>query len=212
MPSGTRPPIPPLHAKLELQGTIWTHQYRLISYLALAGSGIGNADLNTLATTINTAYGTNVKPTVCASNVLTGVRIIYVPSVGAELQGINTTGQTGTHTGVNLDTASSCYVINWNVNRYYRGGHPRWYVPGVSADEIALGSSVSSTVRTALGTGFNAFLNAINAATTSNITSVQLGTLSFIQGGAWRVPPVFWPFATASASGLLGSQRRRIHS
>jgi hypothetical protein len=210
VPTGPRPPIPPLHAKVDLGGTFFGHAWHNIFYLALAGTGIATSDCNTLAGTINTQWGTQFKPQVPSDVVLTNVRLVYVPSVGNEILGISTTGQTGSYATAAIQDAAISYILNWNVNKYYRGGHPRWYLPGVNTGTIGTGSSVGAGMRTSLGTAMTSFLNAINAATTTNITSVQMGTVSFQSAGAWRNPPQFWPFVSGSVNGIIGTQRRRI--
>lgn len=212
MPSGPRPPIPPLIAKAEFAGIIYGHQWRNIAYLSLGGTGIGNADLNTLATSMNTAWGTRFKPLVTADCALTSIKLTYVPSVGSEIQGIATVSQTGTLAGSAVQDSSAAVVVNWNVNKYYRGGHPRWYMPGIVTTAVTNGSLISSTTRTNFAAAGNGFINDVNAMTTTNITSVVLGTLSFQHANAWRNPPSFWQFFTASVPQYLGSQRRRIRS
>lgn len=212
MPSGTRPPIPPNYAKLELAGTFLTHPWRNIGYLAISGTGIATSDLNTLAGTINTAWGTRNIANISDQCSLTSVKIVYIPSVGQEILGVSAVAKTGTRVGGFVDNASSSYLVNWNVNRYYRGGHPRWYIASALTADITNGSDLSSSMRTAFNTAFNGFLNDVNAATTTNITSVQLGTLSFQHAGAWRNPPVFWPFVSAVTAAKIATQRRRIHA
>lgn len=212
MPTGVRPPIPPLFAKLVLSGTVLAKPWRNIGYLSLGGSGIGTADLNTLAGTINTAWGTRFVSLLSDQCLLTQVQIVYIPSVGAEIVGNSTVTKTGTRIGGFVADASACYLLNWNVNKYYRGGHPRWYLPGVETADITNGSVVAGSQRTNLATAANGFLNDCNAATTTNITSTVLGTLSFQHANAWRTPPIFWPFSTAVAAGLLATQRRRIRA
>jgi hypothetical protein len=212
VPAGPKPPIPPTFAKLTLTGTLFTHIWRNVAYLALGGSGIATSDLNTLATTINTAWGTRFISTVSNDTTLTEVDLVYVPSVGNEIRGISSVAKVGTAGASTVPNASTCYLLNWNVNKYYRGGHPRWYLPGVITGTVGTGSTIGSGQRTALGTAATGFLNDVNAATTANITSCVLGTLSFQHANAWRVPPVHYPFVSVSASTFLATQRRRIHS
>ncbi len=212
MPSGARPPIPPLFAKMVVSGTNMTHQVKTVSYLALAGTSIATSDLNTLSTTINTAFNTRFLSQLGDIYLTTGVQLLYIPSVGNEIVGSSAASHQGARVGGNVADASACYLINWNVNKYYKGGHPRWYLPGVITADVTNGSTVGGTQRTNLATAANGFLNDCNAATTTNITSVQLGTLSFQHNKAWRVPPIFFPFVSGAAGAFIATQRRRIHS
>lgn len=212
MPEGKRPPVPPLHAKVELKGTIFGHATRNICYLAVAGSGIGNADMNAIASGLRTAWDARFKAVQTADASIVEIKITYIPAVGEEIVGLNTTAVTGTLAGTTVTDAAASYLVNWNVNRYYRGGKPRWYIPGVLSTAVSAGSSVDSTRRTALTTGANGFINDVNALTSTNVTSVTLGTLSFQHDKAWRATPVFWQFMTGSAGLYLVTQRRRIRS
>jgi hypothetical protein len=212
VPTGPRPPIPPGFAKLVLSGTVLSKPWRNIAYLALGGSGIGTADLNTLCGTIDTAWGTRFIANLSDQTLLTQVQLVYIPSVGAEIVGNSTVTKTGTRVGGFVADASAAFLLNWNVNKYYRGGHPRWYLPGVCTADVTNGSVIGGSIRTALAVSGNGLLNDINAATTTNITSAQLGTLSFQHANAWRTPPVFWPFSTCVVAGLLATQRRRIRA
>jgi hypothetical protein len=204
--------MPPGYAKLELAGTWLTHQWKNIGYFAVGGSGISSGDLNTAAGTMNTSWGTRFIANLSDQCSLTSVKLVYVPSVGNEVVGISTVTKTGTRVGGYIDNASSCFLINWNVNKYYRGGHPRWYVPGICTADVTNGSTVGGSMRTAIAVSANGFLNDCNAITTGGITSLVLGTLSFVHAKAWRVPPVHFPFVTASTGATIATQRRRIHS
>jgi hypothetical protein len=207
-----RPPIPPLKAKVEFQGTIFGHQWRNIAYLSVAGTGIGTADLNTLAGSIDSAWGTRLITVLSNDTTLTGVRVTYIPSVDNEIVGISTTARVCTGGASTVLDASASFVVNWQVNKYYRGGHPRWYLPGVKTGDITNGSAITSAARTGVASACNSLLNDINALTTTNITSVTLGTLSFRHDKAWRDPPVSWAFTGSSVAPYLGTQRRRIRS
>jgi len=212
MPEGKKPPIPPGFAKLTLSGTLFTHQWKNVAYLAIGGSSIATSDLNSLATTINTAWGTRFISTVSNDTVLNNVDLVYIPSVGNEIRGTSSVAKTGTAGASTVPDAAACYLLNWNVNKYYRGGHPRWYLPGVITGTMGNGSTIGSGQRSALVTAATGFLNDCNAATTTNITSTVLGTLSFQHDKAWRSPPIHFPFVSVTASGFVATQRRRIHS
>jgi len=178
----------------------------------VAGTGISSGDLNTVAGTINTAWGTRFVASLSDQCSLTSVKLVYIPTAGDERVGISTVAKVGTRVGGYVDNASSCYLINWNVNKYYRGGHPRWYLPGVETADITNGSVVASAMRTQIATAANGFLNDCNALTSGGISSMTLGTLSWVHNKAWRNPPIHFPFVTASVAATIGTQRRRIHS
>jgi hypothetical protein len=212
VPLPPRPPIPPGICKVEYAGTFLGHQWKNIAYAALGGTGIGSADLNTMAGTINTSWGTRFIASLSDQCQLNSVKLTHIPSVGNEVIGISTVAKIGARAGGFVDNSSSCMLINWNVNKYYRGGHPRWYIASVETADVTNGSLLSGGMRTQMTTAANGHLNDVNAITTSNITAVTLGTLSWVHNKAWRVPPVHFPYITASVGATIATQRRRIHS
>ena len=212
MPSGHRPPIPPGYARVALSGTTQTHKWANVFYLQLTGSSILASDLNTLAADIATAWNTDIAPQVMPSVALTGVAIVYVPSVGNEVQGTWSGSHAGTQAGSDINDASSCYVVNLNISAYYRGGHPRWYIPGVQSGSVTNGSAVGGVILTNLAAAVGSFRTAVEGFTTTNISGVLIGTMSFQTGNSWRATPLFRHFTGQSVRTTLGSQRRRLKS
>jgi hypothetical protein len=212
MPSGHRPPIPPGIARVAISGTLFTHAWTNVFYLNLGGtlSSITAADLTSVCTEIANLWNTNIAPAVVSACVLTEVGIVFVPSVGNEIQVAQNFSHAGTNAGTALQDASASYVINWSINAYYRGGHPRLYQPGVSAAQITNGSDVLTSFT--IAASWLAVMNALDAYTTTNISSIQMGTVSFATGNAWRGTPLFRKYLSATQRPKLGSQRRRILS
>jgi hypothetical protein len=212
MPTGHRPPIPPGVARVAILGTTLGHLWTNIFYVQLSGSGIVAADLNTLASDIAGFWNTNFGAAVPSTVQITEVDIVYVPSVGNEVTGSWTGSHAGTSPNTQVADAAAAYVINWLISAYYRGGHPRMYLPGVTTNNVTNGSDIGASGAAALATDAIAFKDAINGVTTTNITAVAMGTLSFQTGNSWRTTPLFRPFTGAKGALKLGSQRRRIHS
>jgi hypothetical protein len=212
MPSGHRPPIPPGVARVALLGTTQGHQWTNVFYLQLSGSGIVAADLTTLATTIANSWNTNWAPNINPSVILTKVEIVYIPSVGNEVVGAVTVSHPGTRAGVDIQNAGSSWVLNWLISAYYRGGHPRMYLAAPVVADVTNGSSLSPSDATNVTNAWLNIRSAIDAATTTNITAVLMGTLSYQTGNAWRTTPLFRPYTGCSTRTVMGSQRRRILS
>lgn len=212
MPTGPRPAPPAGTAKVTVSGTNFTHKWNNIFYLSLSGSGITSTDLDTLASTIATAWGTAWNSKLSDSATQTSVGIVYIPTAGTEVVGSWTGTNAGTRTSAQLLDASAAYVISWKTGQYYRGGHPRWYVAGVATTDITSGSAVGSTIRGQIATNLATFRGTVNSATTTHVASATMGTVSFQTGKEWRSPPIFVAFGSVTVSAVLGSQRRRIHS
>lgn len=210
MPSGHRPPIPPGVARVALSGTVQGHAWTNVFYCNLGGTGITSTDLSTLATDIGNAWNTNVATQVTSDVVLTQVAIVYVPSVGNEVNATVTMSHAGSAASTIIDNASGCFVVNMHISAYYRGGHPRLYMPGPRLADVSAGSIVNSSTATNVASAWNNVRTAINAVTTANISSCQMGTLSFQTANTWRNPPIFRPYTGVSVRGIIGTQRRRL--
>lgn len=187
------------------------HRAVSVMYLGLAGTGITSTDLSTLSTGIGTDWGTYIKANCGALVTLVSITATFIPSAGTEVIGTASPNIAGTGAG-QLADAASCYVISWKTGEYYRGGHPRTYLPGPLTADISNGSDIASSRTSGLAANAASWLAAINARTTTHITGVQLGTVSYQRSNSWRTPPVFVPFQSVTVNGKLGNQRRRIHS
>lgn len=212
MPVGPRPPIPPSIARVAVLGTIFGHAWTQVFYLQVTGAAVTVNDLQSVSDEIATLWNTNIAPSLTADCILTNVSIVYIPSVGNELTYEGSYSHAGTAAGTTIDNAASSYVVNWKISAYYRGGHPRSYVPGVETSAVTNGSSISAATGSTFAGHWNTFRNALNAFTTTNITALVMGTLSFQAANAWRATPLFRAFTSVSVAAKLGSQRRRIHS
>ena len=109
-----------------------------------------------------------------------------------------------------VETAATCYLINWLIAGSYRGGHPRTYLAGVNAGGLVDVNTLTSTKRTNLTTAAANFLSDVNALTPSGWSSVGLGTIRFFRNHNALSPPVFEPYLGASVSPFIATQRRRI--
>lgn len=100
--------------------------------------------------------------------------------------------------------------ISWDIAARYRGGKPRWYLPGVpnTAQTETDDSGLSSTFATAVEQGANQLESQFNASSPGG-NDIILGTISYFTGKAPRVTPLFRPFAAARVHERLDSQRRR---
>jgi hypothetical protein len=212
MPSGPRPPIPPGIARVAISGTTLTHKWAQIFYLQITGSAVTVNDLQSISDEIATLWNTDVAPNLPGTVVLTNVTVVYIPSAGNELTYEGTYSHAGSSGNAQVADASACYVVQWKISAYYRGGHPRSYQTGPTAASVTNGSQISSGAVSAMASAWNSFRNSLNAFTTTNITGIVMGTLSFQTGNAWRTTPVFRAFTSVAVSNILGSQRRRIRS
>jgi hypothetical protein len=121
-------------------------------FLTYSGVAPTAADLITLADVFVTSFNTNLKDKFSETNGLDQVEITDLSSPTGAV-GESTTGPiTGTEVGLALPAATSV-LINYGLDRRYRGGHPRTYVPAFTIEDL-------DTEQTWLGASLTAFLPA----------------------------------------------------
>jgi hypothetical protein len=135
----------------------------------------------------------------------------------------NSTGHTGGAGAAPL-AAGVAMVMKYRINRRYRGGHPRVYLPGMSNTYLTTPTQWNSTSLGSITGLWIAFINACIA----NTNPAALGTLthvnvSYFAGHTWtedsrgnwhRVPtprgtPVVDQIINIQGNPTPGSQRRR---
>jgi hypothetical protein len=126
------------------------------------------------------------------------------------------TSSLSTHAAVagtdsSLALPPQCAVVaSWQIAARYRGGKPRWYIPGVPASALtaSYGAGFLSSWQTATETAMKAFYSAFQLGT-ANTHEYTWGTISYVTGDAPRVTPLFRFFTGVQLHGRLDSQRRR---
>lgn len=126
------------------------------------GSAPDNSALSALAVTLGQTW-TTTWGTILMT--LTSIRLVQVWDISSD------TGAEGsdptTHAGVGAATSplpvQSAVCVSWPVNRRWRGGHFRSYVPARTAADITNGSTLGPTVQQAYATQATAFMDDINA-------------------------------------------------
>lgn len=211
MPSGVRPQPPAGTCKLVLKGLLFgVHPTVNVWWLRLTSAGAPNAaDLLNVLTSIKTAYNTLNAADISANWNATSFDAHWIPTAGHIIEASFPYTNAG-GAGAAVQDASASFVVDWLTGLYYRGGHPRSYLAGVASADVSNGSAVSAGRQTALATDAATWLAAVNALTHADITKVELGTVSFASGKAWRVPPIFVPYTGVKIRPIIGSQRRRI--
>lgn len=199
-------------------------------FVKYSGTPPTNAELLTWATAIGTAWATDIAPLVNADYTLTGVVCEDLTTTSSAIADA-VVSHVGTRSGT-ATTAAACVVVNYDIARRYRGGHPRsyWYM-GVEAD-IATVQEWGGSFITAVDSGVAAFLTAVFGAGWSGagtLDQVSVGyygpTVAYPRGfipvtnpvtGRTRDVPATLPVANVdtviavAARTRIGSQRRRL--
>lgn len=190
-------------------------------FFTYAGAGPTIADMTTWLNTVSAAWNTNMVPQTNTGVVLWLLAGTDLSSASGT-QVANAVTRTGTLAGVALP-ASSALVIKFKINRRYRGGHPRFYLPGrVSADLASTVAWVAGT-GSAVATAFQAFITACVAGPPASFGAMSHANVSYFTGfvnktfpsgrtravPSARVTPTVDAIQSYSANLQMGSQRRR---
>lgn len=184
--------------------------FTLVLWLKVTTDGTRTAaDLKTIVDAFVAAWFLRFKPNQSSSVIYTNVDAVWLTGVGTELTYVNSFSDLCTG-GTAVINVASCIVIDWAINAYYRGGHPRSYLPGPVSANITNGQSLTSAYASGLAANAVSVITDTNALTATHVLTTQLGTVSFASGNAWRVPPIFRPYTSASTRAIMGTQRRRL--
>lgn len=180
------------------------------------------ADLTTLATTVGTAWGTNIsqfQTLVC--NLVNVQATDLNTSTGAQV--IVAAGKLGTNTNQGM-AGGAAVVVKFKIARRYRGGHPRFYLGGAPATNLTTEQTWSAAFTSGLSTSFAAFVTAIQTSPPAAIGTLAHVNVSYFQGfsvitnpatrRARNVPtlrgtPVVDPVLGYTVNPRPASQRRR---
>ena len=220
-------PLPPVAGVLRVEFTIGDEasiEAGSRFFLSYTGGPPNTTDLNTLATDVSTAWGSHMAPEVNDNESLHGVVITDLSSdEGA--QGIWTGTINGGLTGIQLP-ASTCAVMNHQINRRYRGGRPRTYVRFGQTTSLAGTNEWTSGAQSAFLSCWEAWIAAILGTGSLSITLANIVNVSYYSGftafespsGRYRnIPklrvdgPVVDVIQSTTTASKLGSQRRRLN-
>jgi hypothetical protein len=181
-----------------------------VQYLQVTTDGTKTAaDLKTVIDAYVAAFFLRMKASMSASVTLNDVKAVWITSVGNEIAYENSVNDVMTG-GTMVGNVSTCIVLNWAIGAYYRGGHPRTYLPGVVLASTTNNNALTSAYQASIAAAAALWLSDTNALTATHILTVKLGTVSFQTLKAWRTPPIFRAYTSASVRAIMGTQRRRL--
>lgn len=149
-------------------------------YLSYSGSAPTAANLNTLASDVESAWAAHLASLTPAYCALEEVDCLDIAT---------DSGASGYWTGSTAGTRSSPYIpgqvaagVEYNIARRYRGGKPRaYFVMGVQSD-MADQKSWSGGFMTAFQSGIEAFFGAIVALSIGSMGTLKHVNLSYYKG------------------------------
>ena len=187
-------------------------------HLQYSGTAPSVANLTSIGTSIGSAWNTNFAPMCHANVTMDEVDLQDLTSRLAAASTVTGLGHVGSRAGTDLPNSVAC-VVSWKINKRFRGGHPRSYIPaGVTADitsghlwTTGPGSFVSDMTSAAA-----AFLTALNAiavgGATYKMAAVNMYTHDPATGAPMYVLPIpnVYTIQSAAVHDRIDTQRRRL--
>jgi hypothetical protein len=191
-------------------------------YLSYTGAAPTSAQCQSLASAVQSAWNTNLKPLMLIANKLQQITVtdLSTPTGG---QGIVFPNSSGGRTG-GYNTGETATLINFKLTRRYRGGHPRIYLPYGAASDISDPQTWVGSYLTAVSSGWQAFMTAVLGFAGPPSLGGQVN-VSYHSGHTWvqnsitgnwkkvptlRLSPLVEPIVGTSVNPKPASQRRRM--
>ena len=192
-------------------------------FFSYSGPGPTVGDLNTWLATVNTQWSGHMSGQQTTDTTLTQLEATDLASnTGA--QAIAAVASAGTLTGTGVNAAAAvCLIIKFKIARRYRGGHPRFYMPGPSMGNLQTTETWTSAYASGAASAFSAFIAAAVTTPPTNLGTMAHVNVSYFQGfhnvtfPSGRTHAVATPKGTPTVdpviayvgNPIIGSQRRR---
>lgn len=190
-------------------GTYGSAKWANVFHVRYAPGPPSQADFNSLATGLRTAWNTNIKALMGATCILTQTQCIDLSS-NTGLQSQDSTSVTGTAVGGTALPANVALVVSLKIARRYRGGHPRMYLTGQGANNTVNAQNWLGAWATSAQAAMEAWRTAVNALTFASMTTIQVVNLSYYTGKVLRVSPTFDTITGVAVHTRVDTQRRRL--
>lgn len=190
--------------------------------MAYTGPSPTSAQLATIATAARTSYGTNLKSLCSAGYSLIGTTATDLQSPSTPV-GLDATVVAGTRTGTNAPLNVTA-LVNFGVNRRYRGSKPKVWLPFGTDTDIGSNTSWNTTFLTACNAGWNAYVGQLSGSSFGSTILTNQVCVSYFSGKVAnpnpnsrlrfvpnpRATPLVQTVTSVSTRTIFGSQRRRL--
>lgn len=202
-------PLPdaPGIVRVRVAGTVNGAPFNNLFHLQYTGVAPSVANLNSLCSSVLSAWATNFSP-LCPSSVVLAAADAQDLTNSSAASGTGTNATAGSRAGTAMpNSVAAC--VTWHINNRYRGGHPRTYLPaGVIADVTGGNRWTDAFVASAIA-GATAFRTALNALSIGGIT-FKMVCLSYRRNKVALIPPVPYTIQSEIVDHRPDTQRRRL--
>jgi len=177
------PPLPDVNKVLRIEYTFLLDEdlgAKTRHFFRYAGTAPTNAQLNTFADDIATAFTAHLDDDMSSTYSVKGIKVTDLSSSTAA-QGENNDELPGTRSGAQV-SASACVVISRRVARRFRGGHSRMYWPFGVAGDLHDGQTWGDTFVGNVQSDFEAFGGDIAAAGWTSAGTLDAVAISYYEG------------------------------
>lgn len=202
------PPVPNV-AKVAVNGTMGTTRWTNVFHVRYTtGAALTQAQADALASGVHGAFAAHFSPIQTNDCILQNTVATDLSS-NTGVQSTHTAQTVGTLTG-SAAPANLAYLINWKINRRYRGGHPRTYIAGVEESIVDDAGVISSP--TGITNAAAAFLVAVNLIDVNggSTSTCDLCTVHYKKANdVWTLVGTD-DIVGSAVNPLVGVQRRRV--
>jgi hypothetical protein len=195
--------------KIQFAGTYGATKWVNVMHVKYTPGPPVQADMNSLANSLRTAWVTNLAPIMVSTVALSTVTLTDLSSLSG-LVAANSAGGNGSVSPTTQLPANVAMVLSLKIARRYRGGHPRAYLPGMSQANTSNANQFGAGFVTSSTTSANAFLTAVNALTFTSMTTIALCAVSYFSGHVLRPIPQVDLISSVLVHNRVDSQRRRL--
>jgi hypothetical protein len=166
------------------------------------------AEIDSVASSFRGGYVANFIPLQVPAFVL-GACVAVDLSSDTGVMGVVTTTTAGAAAGTS-NPANVALVVSWEINRRYRGGHPRSYMPGTATANVSGTNSWVAGTLTAWSTAGDAFLASMNAMTPGAGTTGRMVAVHRYRDKVELTSPLVSGITGSHVDTRIDSQRRRL--
>lgn len=165
-------------------------------------------DLQVLMNDIATAWWPVVQADYPTSTLLVAMQGTDLSATDGNV-GVNSINMAGTAED-SASPAQCCVMVDYQIARRYRGGHPRSYFPAPAYGAIATPSTWDAGILTDFSAAQTAVADLEGVSTSGTITLGNLVNVSYRTANDWRVDNVVDNVVGWSVSSLIRTQKRRV--